>query len=444
MLVLTASGVGHAVVSSVESGMDRVDPFHGLDDRPAAGRGLNVLLIGSDSRKGVTEEERQEYHLGGDACDCADTMMLIHLSEDGKRASVVGLPRDSYVELPSGPGKMNAALAQGGPSLVVSTVEELTGVRVDHYLEVNFVSFMRSVDELGGVEVCTSRRLQDSGSGLDLPVGTSTLDGGQALQYVRARDVDGAADFGRMHRQQRFLAAYLDQAVSAEVLLNPAKLGRVSSALLGSVRVDPGLGADEIRNLAGALGDFRTSGAEFTSVPVDDVSHSLPAGGGTAVTWDEEAAQRLFEALRADQPLSQEGDGAADAEPVPVEIPPAGVQVQVENASGRQGLGAETDKSLRDAGFSTTGSPRNGEGQADGQTTITHDPAHRDEALSLRQAAPGAHLREEDGHGRVLVLSVAEEFQGVRSVRDAASPMRAEEWGNGGYGAATADQITCD
>lgn len=313
-LVLATSGVGHAVVTSAAGRVHRVDAFAGLGDRPEAGRGVNILLVGTDSREGLTEAERRRLKLGGAGCFCADSIMLLHLSERRDRVSVVSLPRDSYAELPAHdlvlakgrheahPDKLNAALSHGGPSLMVRAVEDLTRLRIDHYLEVSFVSFMRAVDEIGGVRVCTTRPLKDEQSGLDLPAGTHTLDGATALAFVRARHVDGSSDFGRMARQQEFLAAFIHQAVSAGVLLNPVTFGATAEALLGSVSADPGFGAEEMLELAGLMRDFDPEAAEFASVPVAEQSRAVP-GVGTTVVWDRAGAERFFAALKADRPL---------------------------------------------------------------------------------------------------------------------------------------------
>ncbi|GAA3876480.1 hypothetical protein GCM10022227_37830 [Streptomyces sedi] len=328
-LVLTASGVGHSVVAGVADGVGRVDAFGGLRDRPDAGSGLNILLVGTDSRDGLTEEERARYHVGGTSCRCADAILLLHVSEDRERVSMVSLPRDSLTTLPAHTmpdsterhdahdDKLNSALSHGGPQLMVEAVEGLTDTRIDHYLEVSFVSFMRAVDQLGGVEVCTTEPLRDAYAGLDLPAGTSTLDGPGALAYVRARHVDGASDFGRMERQQRFLAAFADKAVSGGVLLNPGKVAAMAEALLDSVRADEGLDAEQMLELAGLMRHFTTASAEFASVPVADRQHEAP-GLGSTVLWDERAADRLFDALRHDQPLPRPGpDAGPDAETGP-------------------------------------------------------------------------------------------------------------------------------
>lgn len=252
VLVLGAGGIGHAVVTSLDTGIGRVDPFKDMKNRPVSGHGMNLLLVGTDGRNKITKREKEKYRLGGAPCHCTDTIMLVHISRDRERASVVSLPRDSYAEIPEHTDgttgkhhrahavKLNAAYAEGGPSLTVRTVEHMTKVKIDHYLEVDFTSFMKTVDALGGVEICTARPMKDSYTGLDLGVGTHELDGGQSLQYVRSRHVDGAADLGRMQRQQRFLAALIKRATGSGVLLNPVMLREVSSTVLSSVRADEG------------------------------------------------------------------------------------------------------------------------------------------------------------------------------------------------------------
>ncbi|WP_233876854.1 LCP family protein [Streptomyces sp. ST2-7A] len=431
----------------MEGGVERVEAIPHGDGRPAGGPGLNVLLIGSDSRAGLTDDERRRYRLGGEPCHCADTIMLLHLSEDRDRASVISLPRDSRAELAAHtlPGtterhapheaKLNAALSHGGPQLMVRTVERMTGVRVDHYLEVGFVGFMRAVDEIGGVDVCTARPLSDPRSGLDLPAGTSTLNGGQALSYVRAREIDATADFGRIQRQQRFVAALAHRVADAEVLLDPAVLRRTVGHLLDSVRADPGLGVPEMLDIARTLRGVDAGVVEFASVPVGPL-------GGPALEWDEEAAGRLFTAVREDRPLVPEGEGHRDGGVVPVDIAPQQIRVRVEDAGGREGMAARADRELSATGFLTAGVPEDAPGgSADGEgaggaggagdrhhrTTITHAPDRRAEAAALAAAVPGAHLREDPDAGAELLLTLGEDFDGVRWVRDGRQPVSGAE-----------------
>ncbi|WP_455678515.1 LCP family protein [Streptomyces buecherae] len=424
--VLIAGGAGHAMVSGLENGIDRVDPFGSLDHRPAAGDGTNFLVAGVDRREAITPEEKAKYRLGGAPCNCADTLMLVHISDDHDRASVVSLPRDSYAEIPAytdpatgtvrraHPQKINAAYAEGGPSLTVRTVEHMTGVHIDHYLEVDFASFMRTVDVVGGVEVCTVRPLKDRYTGLDLAAGRHTLVGGEALQYVRSRHVDGAADLGRMQRQQRFLAALIDKATASGVLLNPVKFAKVASSVLGSVRADRQLGSAELVKLGKAMRGFSPASSEFASVPVGDVSYSVP-GVGSTVRWNEARADKLFEAIREDRPLAPQRPRRPRA--TAVEIDPAQIRVQVVNGTDRTGLGARTDRALRATGFATTGVASNARERGAPHTVIAHDPRWRDSARSLATALPGATLRAVGGQGPVLQVTLGTEHRGVRPVR---------------------------
>ncbi|MDT0321727.1 LCP family protein [Streptomyces millisiae] len=328
-MVLLTSGVGHAMVDSVAGAVRRVDPFQGLRDRPDAGRGLNILLIGTDSREGLTEEQRRRYHVGDVGCHCADAVMLLHLSESRDRMTVVSLPRDTYAKLPAHDlvlseghheghaDKLNAALSHGGPPLMVRTVESLTGLRVDHYLEVDFGSFVRAVDEVGGVEVCSAEPLKDEHSGLDIPAGRTMLDGVGALSYVRARHLDGGSDVHRMERQQEFLAAFLDRAINDRVLFNPARLGGTVDALVDSVAADPGFGAEEMLELASLMREFDPANVEFGSVPLADDAREVE-GLGSTVIWDRPESDRLFGALRLDEPVPALTDaGPAGAAPAP-------------------------------------------------------------------------------------------------------------------------------
>lgn len=334
--VLGSGAIGHAVMTGLDTGIERVDPFKDMKNRPQAGHGINFLLVGTDGREKISPEEKREYRLGGAPCRCTDTIMLVHLSADKERASVVSLPRDSYAEVPAHrdlvtgkahkahPVKLNAAYAEGGPNLTVRTVENMTRVKIDHYLEVDFTSFMKTVDAMGGVEICTAKTMRDPNTGLDLLPGTHRLTGGQALQYVRSRHVDGASDLGRMQRQQRFVAALIKQATGGGVLLNPVKFKELSSTLLGSVRADKGFGSEQMLALGQAMRDFTPSSSEFASVPIGSPSFRVK-GIGSTVKWDEPKAAKLFEALREDRPLAPARPGRAAAgrpTAVPVDVPP--------------------------------------------------------------------------------------------------------------------------
>ncbi|MEU7553822.1 LCP family protein [Streptomyces sp. NPDC044571] len=457
VLVLGSGAVGHAVMTGVDTGIERVDPFKDMKNRPEAGHGLNILLVGTDGRDKITQRDKREYRLGGDPCHCTDTVMLVHLSADRERASVVSLPRDSYAQLPAHrddstgqqhgphPVKLNAAYAEGGPQLTVRTVESMTRVKIDHYLEVDFTSFMKTVDALGGVEICTAKTLRDEKTGLDLLPGTHRLRGGEALQYVRSRHVDGAADLGRMQRQQRFLAALVKQATGSGVLLNPVKFKEVSSTLLSSVRADRGFGSEQMLALGQAMREFSPSSSEFASVPVGDPSYPVK-GIGSTVKWDEPKAAKLFQALRDDQPLAPprpprptrtSAPGRPSAPPaVPVDVPPQQIRVRVENGTRIDGLGGRVDAALRGTGFDTTGAPGNGAGRNVKRTVIAYDPRWDRSARTVSTALPGSELRPVRGQGRTVLVIAGADYKKV-------VPVRPEDPSEGPFGVVSGDQVVC-
>ncbi|MCH5673792.1 LCP family protein [Streptomyces sp. CME 23] len=448
VVVLASAGIGHAVVTSLDADIARVDPFKDMKNRPRGGNGMNVLLVGTDGRDRITEGERRQYHLGGAPCHCTDTIMIVHISEDRERASVVSLPRDSYAEVPNADGrgthpvKLNAAYAEGGPHLTVRTVENMTHVKIDHYLEVDFVSFMRTVDVLGGVRICTPTPLKDSYTGLDLPAGTHTLQGGQALQYVRARHLDGASDLGRMKRQQRFLAALIERATSSGVLLNPMKFRDVTTAVLGSVRADKGFGTDELLDLGRAMRNFSPSSSEFTTVPVGQMGYVVK-GVGSTVKWDTARAAALFRDLRDDRPLTVHRPAAAkeaEVEAAEVEVPPRQIRVQVENGTATAGLGKRVDAALAGAGFNTTRTPVNAADRTQKRTVVAYDPRWDRSARSLSTALPSSELRPVKGLGPTMKVIAGADFTAVRKVRARdAAPDAAQ----GRFEAVTGDQVVC-
>ncbi|MFF8278585.1 LCP family protein [Streptomyces lateritius] len=281
---------------------------------PSPEGGLNILVVGLDTRRGVTDEEKKAYRLGGKECDCTDVVMLVHVSAGNDRVSVVALPRDSLTEFPAGhrdrrtgvvhdthAAKINGAWAEGGPSFTIERVEAMTKTTVHRYLEVDFRRFMDSVNLLdGGVPICTKEPLKDPFTGIDLAPGTTHVDGGEALQYVRSRRADGQMDFGRIRKQQQFVANTL-QKVRSDLLHDPVGLTAFASTLRGRTTVARGLSTTELLTLATRLRNLTPDRTEFATVPVRDFA--TVTGAGSSVRWDTDKADEVFERLRADKPL---------------------------------------------------------------------------------------------------------------------------------------------
>ncbi|GHB10845.1 LCP family protein [Streptomyces termitum] len=292
----------------------------GPAELPSPAKGLNLLVVGIDSRAGITPDEKERFRLGGKGCDCADVMMLVHVSARGDRVSVVGLPRDSLAHLPAGhtdlrtgtvhaahAAKLNAARSEGGPALATETVEALTGLEVHRYLEIDFRRFMDSVDRVeDGVPVCTAKPLKDPATGLDLAAGTTRLAGGPGLQYVRSRKADGEMDFGRIRKQQLFVANTLERLRADDVLTDRKRLRAFAAVLRGTAPAERGLSVAELVALAGRLKGLEPSGTEFATVPVKGFNPPVE-GAGSTVGWDPEGAREVFRRLASDRPLPPSG-----------------------------------------------------------------------------------------------------------------------------------------
>lgn len=264
-------------------------------ERPAEQPGRTVLLVGSDAREDMTAEERSELRTGSTEGRRTDTMLLLYIPPSGDSA-LVSLPRDSLVSIPGqGQNKLNAAYAFGGAPLLVETIEQNTGVRVDDYLEIGFVGLVDMVDAVGGIEVCLESPMQDEDAHIDLPAGCQTLDGVTALGYVRMRKSDPRGDLGRMERQREVLAKVMKKATSPLSILNPVTYWKLNMAAAKSVARGEDTGLSALA--ATTLGLFQTAtGAGLSlTVPIADANASTSVG--SAVIWDEKASQEMFDAI---------------------------------------------------------------------------------------------------------------------------------------------------
>jgi LCP family protein required for cell wall assembly len=285
----------------MDTRLNRVDALTDYRGRPAVTPGTDWLIVGSDSRAGLSGERRKELATGFAEGRRADTTMLLHLPRGGGSPTLVSLPRDSYVPIPGhGSNKLNAAYAFGGPRLLVKTVEGVTGIRIDHYMEVGFDGFANAVDAVGGVRICVDRAMKDPKAGLNLRAGCQVLDSAKALGYVRTR-ASARGDLDRVERQRQFLGALIDKSTSPGVLLNPFR--SIPLALHGtdSIAVDSG---DHIQHLVRFPFALRAvSGGKGVTTTVPIGGSDTVAGAGSVLRWDRQKALALFNALKEDRPV---------------------------------------------------------------------------------------------------------------------------------------------
>ncbi|WP_047867993.1 LCP family protein [Nocardiopsis sp. RV163] len=386
-LVLLASGTSWALTGWMSGALNRFDVFGGLSEegRPEQTGGLTFLVIGSDNRDEMSGEAQEELSVGSTPGQRSDSMMLVRLNHDRDQLTVVGIPRDLWVDIPGrGPDKINAAYAHGGPRLAVRTVESVTDVRVDHYVEVDFNGFVDVVDALGGIEVCLPEAIHDPKAQLDMEAGTHRVDGAEALAFSRTR-ATSRGDLDRIERQQQVLSAMLDQAMSTETLSDPAKLTDFLDSALSSVTVDQGLDTSTINELAYQMRDIDLGEVAFTQVPIADMEYWTPRGD-VAVLWDEPAARELFTAVRADRPVDGSGEeGRSGSEPRPDDI-----RVQVFNGIGTAGLGAQLDAELAAAGFQVASPAQNWSSLDVATTQVRHGPDDAAAAEYVAGMMPGS------------------------------------------------------
>lgn len=276
----------------VDFNLGRVDAFAGGNDRPGRSMATNWLLVGSDSRTGLTEEDAANLSTGaGDFGQRTDTIMIAHFPLVGK-GRLVSLPRDSYVDIPGyGQNKINAAYSFGGAQLLAQTVEHNTGIRIDHYMEIGFGGFASIVDAMGGIEMCPAEAIQDPLAGLDIQAGCQKFDGATGLGYVRTR-ATAQGDLDRVARQREFMGAMMSRVASPAVWLNPWRWYRLGSSGAKALTVDSG---DHVWHL-GMLMIRMAFGTESETVPTAgtmDTGHA-----GNVLLWDEAAAPAFFDGLK--------------------------------------------------------------------------------------------------------------------------------------------------
>ena len=300
VLVLGVGALGLWLRHSLGSKIETIDdPFAAISTRaPQQSVGANqkpatnILLLGSDSR--ISAGDPSQWEAGAQR---TDAIMIVQVSGDRQEVSVVSIPRDTWVEVPGyGQAKINAAYSYGGPSLTIQTVEQLTGVHIDHFVIADFESFEALTDEIGGVVINlkTPQTLADT----QFPAGAQRLNGAQALAYTRERKSLPGGDFDRINRQQAWMRAIVSQVLHGGILTDPTKLYGFLSAVTQTMAVDEGFTIDEMQSLAIDLRGLRSRNINFLTIPTAGTGTS--EDGQSIVVRDEAADTPLYTALATD------------------------------------------------------------------------------------------------------------------------------------------------
>ena len=267
------------------SKVSKIDAFP-AGQRPPDQDGTNYLLVGSDSRAGLSAEQRKKLHTGNAAGQRTDTIVLVH---DGSGPTLtMSIPRDSLVPIPGhGTTKINAAFAFGGPKLLVRTVEQNTGIHIDHYVEIGLGGFVNIVDSVGGVTICPTHNMNDQLANLHVKKGCQHADGTVALAYARSRHADPQlGDIARGGQQREVMAAVGDKAISPWTVINPFRYWNLWTSTTDNLKVDDDMGVVAM----GRFGWAMTHSDLTCPVPISDL----------AVNWDKTRSQQMFKLIRND------------------------------------------------------------------------------------------------------------------------------------------------
>lgn len=307
-LVLVLVVVATATYFWADGKLNRDVDLEALEDRSESGEGTNFLIVGSDSREGLSEEQREELNTGNASGSRTDTIMILHVGSNG--STMVSLPRDTWLTIPEFTGsesgnripaqdqKINASFSIEGPWLLARTIEYNFDIHIDHYVEIGFGGFANVVDALGGVEMCFDEPIRDENSGADFEAGCHQLNGAESLAFNRQRYQEAEGDLGRTRNQQDFLGTLAGQAASPGTLLNPFRLYPTLNASLEALTVDTNMSLWDLRSMFWAM-----RGAERMNLPVADPGWQAP-DGSSAVRYDEEQTAALMAQLRNDEEVT--------------------------------------------------------------------------------------------------------------------------------------------
>jgi LCP family protein required for cell wall assembly len=400
LVALVGSGLAWAAYRNFTASINHGDPVPPLakGQHDIDGKDQNILLLGNDSRAGATPDELRALSTQDDGGSVnTDTMMVLHIPAGGGKATIISIPRDSWVSIPdNGKDKINATYGDGystaktagqdetaresaGIRLLITTITGLTGLYIDHYVEVNLLGFYRISNAVGGVDVCLLHPQRDSYSGIDLPAGHSVIKGSQALAFVRQRHGLPGGDLDRIKRQQYFLSAAFSKVLSGGTLLNPFKLHALLHAVSSSLLTDPALNP---MSLARQFQDLSSGNITFATIPNDGPQMIYPDGVATAVVTVDTAAMPGFVNRLQGKP----------ADPTLASAPPAtpsSVSLDVLNGTSGPGLAGRNGDALRTAGFRVDTVDSTDPTAA---TTVEYPDGAESAAKAVAAQVPGAQL----------------------------------------------------
>lgn len=373
-LALVAGGILLYANIKVKGNQEEVDVAEQPPNEP-----MNVLVLGSDSRANLTAEQQAEF---GDTEVVpgrrADTIMLLHLDERREKAVLIHFPRDLRVLDPEGEAVKINSIYGLGPDAMVKTVSDFVGMPIHHYIEVDFNGFNQIAETIGGVEVYFERAVKDRDSGLEQPKGCVTIQGDQALSFVRARKIDD--DFGRIRRQQLFMKLMVDKIATPGVVLRPDRVISLVNTFSQAVRYDAELSLGDIKTIGLRLRKFNSGNLDMRVVP----SAGARLNGVSYVVANEKQSDALFGALASRQPLPDYGRTGVSA------IDPQDVRVSLLNGTEVDKLAFFEGEQLKAKGFQVV---ETGNTDAHPLTTVYYAEGFQDQGRLLANTY-GGELKE--------------------------------------------------
>jgi LCP family protein required for cell wall assembly len=427
LLLLAGSGWGWYLAKVAEASVSRTDaiPGSGNSDRSGGwhtGAEMNLLLVGKDSREGLTAQQQAEYSTGDpDGVLNTDSMILVHLPGDGSGAAFVSLPRDTYVEIPGyGEAKLNSAYAHGyndaegtveerdaaGAQLLVQTVSRFTGLQIDHFAEIDLLGFINLSTIVGGVEVNLCQATSDPMSGADFPAGVQTLSGADALAFVRQRHGLPRFDLDRVVRQQAYIAGLLRNVLDSDLLLDPSRQQAVVEEVGSTLTLDEGL---DLFDLAAQMQDVRPDSITFQTIP--GLTDANIDGNAVLLPPSEDVVTDFFASLTSTPPASTEPSTPAAPSTSAPTVRPAEVAVSVLNGSGVHRAAADAATALATAGFLAASG-----GNADPtETTTVRHPTGSEAAAALvaAQVAGAAVVVDDTLPAGTVQLVIGADYHGI-------------------------------